>query len=673
MKDITFNEARHRVDELQELLWQYSHEYYVLDQPTVTDQEYDQLYYELVELEEAFPELIHLDSPTQAVGGQLLEGFVKVAHSTPMMSLDDAFNFEELEAFDKRLQRLTESEYSYTAELKIDGLAINLRYEQGELVEAATRGDGTVGENVTENIKRIRMIPQKLKQDIDVEVRGEVYMPKRSFIELNQARELEGLEIFANPRNAAAGTIRNLDPAVTQRRKLSGFFYTLVNAGQYGVSSQDEALDFIENLGLPVNQEHTQLQDIDDILHYIERYQEERQGLPYDIDGIVIKANEFSIQEQAGFTARSPRWAIAYKFPAEEAETTVLSIDWTVGRTGVVTPTAIMEPVLLDGSTVQRATLHNVDIIQKKDVRPGDQVLIRKAGDIIPEVIRVLFDKRPEGSRPYIIPTHCPVCESDLVHLEEEVALRCVNPQCPAQVVEKMTHFVSRNAMNIEGIGEKVVRQLYDEGLIRDVGDFYLLKKEDLIELERFGEKSAGNVVQAVDASRSNSLERLIFGLGIRHVGSKASLLLARHFKSMVNLMQADPEDLLEVEGIGEIIVDSILNFFQLEETRKLIDKLKNLQVNMKYLDDQTEIEESVVRRFEGKTIVLTGKLEAMTREELTELIQDAGGKVTGSVSKKTDLLIAGENAGSKLTKARELDIDIWSEAELSDILGSGH
>lgn len=673
MKDITFNEARHRVDELQELLWQYSHEYYVLDQPTVTDQEYDQLYYELVELEEAFPELIHLDSPTQAVGGQLLEGFEKVAHSTPMMSLDDAFNFEELEAFDKRLQRLTESEYSYTAELKIDGLAINLRYEQGELVEAATRGDGTVGENVTENIKRIRMIPQKLKQDIDVEVRGEVYMPKRSFIELNQARELEGLEIFANPRNAAAGTIRNLDPAVTQRRKLSGFFYTLVNAGQYGVSSQDEALDFIENLGLPVNQEHTQLQDIDDILHYIERYQEERQGLPYDIDGIVIKANEFSIQEQAGFTARSPRWAIAYKFPAEEAETTVLSIDWTVGRTGVVTPTAIMEPVLLDGSTVQRATLHNVDIIQKKDVRPGDQVLIRKAGDIIPEVIRVLFDKRPEGSRPYTIPTHCPVCESDLVHLEEEVALRCVNPQCPAQVVEKMTHFVSRNAMNIEGIGEKVVRQLYDEGLIRDVGDFYLLKKEDLIELERFGEKSAGNVVQAVDASRSNSLERLIFGLGIRHVGSKASLLLARNFKSMVNLMQADPEDLLEVEGIGEIIVDSILNFFQLEETRKLIDKLKNLQVNMKYLDDQTEIEESVVRRFEGKTIVLTGKLEAMTREELTELIQDAGGKVTGSVSKNTDLLIAGENAGSKLTKARELDIDIWSEAELSDILGSGH
>lgn len=673
MKDITFNEARHRVDELQELLWQYSHEYYVLDQPTVTDQEYDQLYYELVELEEAFPELIHLDSPTQAVGGQLLEGFEKVAHSTPMMSLDDAFNFEELEAFDKRLQRLTESEYSYTAELKIDGLAINLRYEQGELVEAATRGDGTVGENVTENIKRIRMIPQKLKQDIDVEVRGEVYMPKRSFIELNQARELEGLEIFANPRNAAAGTIRNLDPAVTQRRKLSGFFYTLVNAGQYGVSSQDEALDFIENLGLPVNQEHTQLQDIDDILHYIERYQEERQGLPYDIDGIVIKANEFSIQEQAGFTARSPRWAIAYKFPAEEAETTVLSIDWTVGRTGVVTPTAIMEPVLLDGSTVQRATLHNVDIIQKKDVRPGDQVLIRKAGDIIPEVIRVLFDKRPEGSRPYTIPTHCPVCESDLVHLEEEVALRCVNPQCPAQVVEKMTHFVSRNAMNIEGIGEKVVRQLYDEGLIRDVGDFYLLKKEDLIELERFGEKSAGNVVQAVDASRSNSLERLIFGLGIRHVGSKASLLLARNFKSMVNLMQADPEDLLEVEGIGEIIVDSILNFFQLEETIKLIDKLKNLQVNMKYLDDQTEIEESVVRRLEGKTIVLTGKLEAMTREELTELIQDAGGKVTGSVSKNTDLLIAGENAGSKLTKARELDIDIWSEAELSDILGSGH
>lgn len=673
MRDITFNEARHRVDELQELLWQYSHEYYVLDQPTVTDEEYDQLYYELVDLEETFPELIHLDSPTQAVGGQLLEGFEKIAHSTPMMSLNDAFNIEELRAFDNRLQRLTENNYTYTAELKIDGLAINLRYEQGELVEAATRGDGTVGENVTENIKRIRMIPKRLKQDIDIEVRGEIYMPKRSFLELNQARELEGLEIFANPRNAAAGTIRNLDPAVTQRRKLSGFFYTIVQADQYGVSSQDEALDLIENLGLPVNQEHTHLQDINDILHYIEKYQDERQALPYDIDGIVVKVNEFSIQDQAGFTARSPRWAIAYKFPAEEAETTVLSIDWTVGRTGVVTPTAIMEPVLLDGSTVRRATLHNVDMIKKKDVRLGDQVLIRKAGDIIPEVIRVLFDKRPKESQPYLIPSHCPVCESDLVHLEEEVALRCVNPQCPAQVVEKMIHFVSRNAMNIDGVGEKVIRQLYDEGLIQDVSDLYTLKKEDLVQLERFGEKSAGNTVEAIDASRSSSLERLIFGLGIRHVGSKASLLLAQSFQSMDNLMQADSEDILQVEGIGEIIVDSIQNFFQLDETKKLIGKLKNLQINMNYLDTRAEVEESVTRQLEGKTIVLTGKLEVMKREELAELIQQAGGKVTGSVSKNTDLLIAGENAGSKLSKAQELGTEIWSEADLLDILGSGH
>lgn len=671
MKDITFNEARHRVDELQELLWQYSHEYYVLDQPTVTDEEYDQLYYELVALEEAFPELIHLDSPTQAVGGQLLEGFEKVAHSTPMMSLDDAFDIEELSAFDRRLQRLTASAYTYTAELKIDGLAINLRYEEGELVEAATRGDGTVGENVTENIKRIRMIPKKLTQAIDIEVRGEIYMPKRSFLELNQARELEGLEIFANPRNAAAGTIRNLDPSVTQRRKLSGFFYTIVQAEQYGVSSQDEALDLIEKLGLPVNQEHTQLQDIQDIVDYIEKYQEGRQALPYDIDGIVVKVNEFSIQNQAGFTARSPRWAVAYKFPAEEAETTVLSIDWTVGRTGVVTPTAVMEPILLDGSTVQRATLHNVDMIQKKDVRLGDRVLIRKAGDIIPEVIRVIFDKRGDESQPYSIPGQCPVCASDLVHLEEEVALRCVNPQCPAQVVEKMIHFVSRNAMNIDGVGEKVIRQLYDEGLIQDVSDLYTLKKEDLIQLERFGEKSASNTVEAIDASRSNSLERLIFGLGIRHVGSKASLLLARSFQSMDKLMQADFEAILQIEGIGEIIADSIQNFFQLEETQELIDKLKTLQINMDYLDAGVDIEESVTRQLEEKTIVLTGKLEVMKREELSELIQQAGGKVTGSVSKNTDLLIAGENAGSKLSKAKELGTEIWTEADLLDLLGS--
>lgn len=674
MKDISFDQARQRVEDLHQLLFQYNHEYYVLDQPTVTDQEYDALYQELVQLEEAYPELISLDSPTQQVGGQLLDGFEKVTHAVPMMSLDDVFSIEELADFHERLNRRVDHDFSYVAELKIDGLAMALTYRQGELAQAATRGDGTVGEDVTENIKRIRMIPKKLKQKLDVEVRGEVYMPKRSFIELNQAREEEGLEVFANPRNAAAGTIRNLDPAVTGRRKLSAFFYTLVDPEQYGLQSQADSLTFMKELGLPVNEEYERVEDMGDMTAYIERYQDKRKDLPYDIDGIVVKANAFDVQEEAGFTARAPRWAMAYKFPAEEAETTILDIEWTVGRTGVVTPTAIMEAVLLDGSTVQRATLHNVDRIKEKDVRLKDTVLIRKAGDIIPEVIRVLEDQRPADSQPYDIPTHCPVCDSELVHLEDEVALRCINPQCPAQVLEKMYHFVSRPAMNIGGVGEKNIQQFYEAGLIEDVADLYELSFDQLLKLERFGEKSAQNTIHAIDASRSNSLERLVFGLGIRHVGQKASRLLAECFQSMDKLQTASRSELLEIDGLGEIIADSILNFFDLEESQDLIEKLKDQGVNMTYIDPTATSDQQALAQYEDLfqdlTVVLTGKMEGWTREELAEIVTQAGGKVTGSVSKNTDLLIAGEKAGSKLEKAQSLGTEIWDENEFLRQIG---
>lgn len=657
----SFDQAKIRVDELVSKLDQYSHEYYVLDQPTIPDEEYDKLYRELVELEEAYPELIQNNSPTQRVGGTLLEGFEKVAHDTPMLSLDNAFSKDELMAFDRRVAQLVDGPYSYHCELKIDGLAVSLKYVNGKLQQAVTRGDGTVGENVTANVRTIKSIPLTLKKPLTLEARGEIYMPKSSFIALNEKREEQGEAVFANPRNAAAGTLRNLDPKVTASRNLSVFLYALTNVSEQPVDTQDAALTMLDQLGLKTNPERKVFDSMSDVWSFIEDYQEKRTSLPYEIDGIVIKVNELVNQEKAGYTVKAPRWAIAYKFPAEEARTTIREVEWSVGRTGVVTPTAIMDPVQLAGTTVQRASLHNIDLMIEKDIRLGDTAVVRKAGDIIPEVIKVDVDERSEDSEPYVFPTHCPACDSELMHLEDEVALRCMNPSCSAQAKERLSHFVSRNAMNIEGLGERVVSQLYEKGLVKDVADLYYLEKEALLELDKIADKSADNMLKAIDASRSNSLERLIFGLGIRHVGSKAARLLAEEFESIDHLKAASVESIRAIEGIGEKIADSIHSFFELEEAEDLIDKLKKAEVNMTYTGiKQTEVKTDSM--FADKTVVITGKLEHFTRNELKEKLIELGAKVTGSVSKNTDYLIAGEEAGSKLTKAESLDVPIIDE-----------
>ncbi len=664
-ESIKFEDAKQRVEELVLELNQYSHEYYVLDAPTISDTEYDQLYRELVDLEQAFPELVKQDSPTQRVGDELISGFDKVEHSSQMLSLDNAFNLEELQAFDRRARQLANTSFDYFAELKIDGLAIALIYEDGFLVQAATRGDGIVGEDVTQNVRAISAIPVRLRENVSVEVRGEVYMPKESFVNLNLAREEEGQATFANPRNAAAGTLRNLDPKITASRNLSGFFYTLVNPEEYGAETQEEALALMDQWGLRTNHQRERFETIEAIWAYIEDAETNRQDLSYDIDGVVIKVNEFAVQEQIGMTVKAPRWSIAYKFKAEEGQTVLRDIEWTVGRTGVVTPTAIMDPIIVAGSTVQRASLHNVDLIKERDVRINDTVVIHKAGDIIPEVLRVVLDERPADSEPYEIPTECPACGSELTHLEDEVALRCINPTCPAQASERVIHFASRNAMNIDGLGEQRVRQLFEAGLIKNVVDLYDLTPTPLMELERMGEKSSQKLVNAIQDSKENSLERLLFGLGIRHVGSNTARLLAQKFQTMTTLIEATYEEVLSIEGIGEIIAESVVSFFDNEDAQELIEQLKERQLNMDYLQATETVAAEAASDFAGKTIVLTGKLEHFSRNDLKEQLELLGAKVTGSVSSNTDLLVAGESAGSKLTRAQELEIEIWNEEEL--------
>lgn len=664
-ESIKFEDAKQRVEELVLELNQYSHEYYVLDAPTISDTEYDQLYRELVDLEQAFPELVKQDSPTQRVGDELISGFDKVEHSSQMLSLDNAFNLEELQAFDRRARQLANTPFDYFAELKIDGLAIALIYEDGFLVQAATRGDGIVGEDVTQNVRAISAIPVRLRENVSVEVRGEVYMPKESFVNLNLAREEEGQATFANPRNAAAGTLRNLDPKITASRNLSGFFYTLVNPEEYGAETQEEALALMDQWGLRTNHQRERFETIEAIWAYIEDAETNRQELSYDIDGVVIKVNEFAVQEQIGMTVKAPRWSIAYKFKAEEGQTILRDIEWTVGRTGVVTPTAIMDPIVVAGSTVQRASLHNVDLIKERDVRINDTVVIHKAGDIIPEVLRVVLDERPADSEPYEIPTECPACGSELTHLEDEVALRCINPTCPAQASERVIHFASRNAMNIDGLGEQRVRQLFEAGLIKNVVDLYDLTPTPLMELERMGEKSSQKLVNAIQDSKENSLERLLFGLGIRHVGSNTARLLAQKFETMATLIEATYEEVLSIEGIGEIIAESVVSFFDNEDAQELIEQLKERQLNMDYLQATETVAAEAASDFDGKTIVLTGKLKHFSRNDLKEQLELLGAKVTGSVSSNTDLLVAGESAGSKLTHAQELEIEIWNEEEL--------
>ena len=667
--EMTIDEAAKRAEELRTRLNQWSREYYVEDKPTVEDYVYDKEYAELVAIEEQYPDLITSDSPTQRVGGKVLEGFEKVIHDIPLYSLNDVFSKEELIAFDQRVQKAVGRVVDYCCELKIDGLSVSLRYEDGNFVRGATRGDGTVGENITENLKTVRSVPIKLKEPMNIEVRGECFMPKRSFVQLNQDREAEGKDIFANPRNAAAGSLRQLDSKITAKRNLDTFLYTVADFGPMQAKTQYDALEELEKIGFHTNREKRLCHSIDEVWSYIEEYHDKRVDLPYEIDGIVIKVNEFSLQDQLGFTVKAPRWAAAYKFPPEEVETLIENIEWTVGRTGVVTPTAIMTPVRVAGTTVSRASLHNGDYIKLKDIRLKDTVLIYKAGDIIPEVSQVVLDKRPKDSEEYQLPTHCPVCGSELVHLDEEVALRCINPKCPAQMKEGLNHFVSRNAMNIDGLGPRVLEQMYDKKLVADVADLYKLTEEELLTLDKIKEKSANNILTAIDNSKDNSVERLIFGLGIRHVGAKAAKILAEHFGDLETLSRSDYESIIALDTIGDIIADSVVTYFSNEEVHELMNELKQAGVNFEYKGLRNAQLQEVESPFKEKTVVLTGKLTRFTREEAKETIENLGGKVTGSVSKKTDIVVAGEDAGSKLTKAQELGIEVWTEDQMADAL----
>ncbi|MGF9944828.1 NAD-dependent DNA ligase LigA [Priestia megaterium] len=660
-----FETAKSRVQELRDLLNQYGYEYYVLDQPSVPDVEYDKLMNELIEIEESFPELKTADSPTQRIGGQVLDAFEKVQHQTSMLSLGNAFNEEDLRDFDRRVRQAVGDEFSYVCELKIDGLAVSLRYKDGYLVLGATRGDGTTGENITENLKTIRSIPLRIKEPLSMEVRGEAFMPRKSFEALNEAKMERDEVPFANPRNAAAGSLRQLDPKIAAKRNLDIFVYAMTDTGELEIDSHSESLNLLDELGFKTNRERQTCETIDDVIAYIESWQTQRPELSYDIDGIVVKVDSFDQQAELGTTAKSPRWAIAYKFPAEEVVTKLVNIELTVGRTGVITPTAILEPVQVAGTTVQRASLHNEDLIREKDIRIGDYVVVKKAGDIIPEVVNVIEEKRTGEEQDFTMPTHCPECESELVRLEGEVALRCINPSCPAQIREGLIHFVSRNAMNIDGLGEKVISQLFREQLIKDVADIYTLTKQQLSELERMGEKSADNLIAAIEASKENSLERLLFGLGIRHVGAKAAKTLAQHFETIDKLTKATYDELVAINEIGAKMADAIVAYFTQEEVQELIHELKEYGVNLTYKGPKLVSVENVDSVFAGKTVVLTGKLEQLSRNEAKAQIEALGGKVTGSVSKKTDLVVAGEEAGSKLTKANELEIEVWDEARL--------
>ncbi|WP_050181924.1 NAD-dependent DNA ligase LigA [Domibacillus robiginosus] len=662
--------AEQRVKELHDTLNKYSYEYYVMDQPSVPDSEYDRLLKELNDIEAQFPQLQTPDSPTQRVGGAVLDAFQKVRHDTPMLSLGNAFNEADLYDFDRRVGQLVgHTDYSYVCELKIDGLAVALKYENGMFVQGATRGDGTTGEDITANLKTIHSIPLRLSRSLTMEVRGEAFMPKQSFIALNAIRDEKGEEPFANPRNAAAGSLRQLDPRIAASRNLDIFLYGIANPGPLGISAHSEGLDLLDTLGFKTNKERRVCKTIEEVISYVKEQSEKRNQLPYEIDGIVIKVNSLDQQDELGFTAKSPRWATAFKFPAEEVVTKLVDITLSVGRTGVVTPTAILQPVRVAGTTVGRASLHNEDLIREKDIRIGDMVVVKKAGDIIPEVVSVLADRRTGEEKEFRMPDTCPECSSELVRLEEEVALRCMNPQCPAQIREGLTHFVSRNAMNIDGLGEKVIAQLYREKLIKDVADLYTLKREDLLELERMGEKSVDNLLSAIEASKSRSLERLLFGLGIRHVGAKAARTLAMEFSTMDRLKKVSEEELTAVHEIGSKMADAVVLYFKQPEVAELMKKLEAAGVNMSYEGPVQPVIAKGESPFAGKTVVLTGKLTQLTRNEAKERIEALGGSVTGSVSKKTDLVIAGEEAGSKLEKAEKLSIDVWDEQRFMDEL----
>ena len=665
---LTLAEAKKIIGPLRQQLIQWGKEYYEQDQPTVEDYVYDREYQRLVSLESQFPELVTPDSPTQRVGGQTDTQLAKVTHDIPMLSMDDVFSVEELHDFNLRQQDSLShpTHLEYDLELKIDGLSLSLVYENGRLVQASTRGNGVIGEDVTANAMTIKDIPHQLPEPLSVEFRGECYMPKASFVKLNEEREANGQPVFANPRNAAAGSLRQLDPQVTARRNLATFMYYVPEYEKIGVTTQEAALQRMRDLGFNVNPNNRTVHNEDELAEYINEYTAKRDDLEYGIDGIVEKVNDLATEQQLGNTVKVPRWEIAYKFPPEEQATVVRDIVWTVGRTGNVTPTAVMDPVQLAGTTVSRASLHNPDYLQEKDIRIGDTVLLHKAGDIIPEISRVVLGKRPADSEEYQIPTHCPVCDSELVHLDGEVALRCVNPMCPAQIKEGLAHFASRNAMNIDGLGPKIIEQLWDKKLVRDFADLYRLNNDQLLTLDKFGAKSASNLLTSIDNSRHNSVERLLFGLGIRHVGAKVARLIAEHFGSLDAVMNATAEEISAVDTIGPTIGDSVATYFANDQVHQLIQELKDVQVNMQYTSASTVDSDS---EWNGQRVVLTGKLSTLTRAEAKEWLEEHGAKVTGSVSKKTNLLIAGEKAGSKLQKAQQLGVPVWDEQQLSQAM----
>ncbi|PMR93155.1 DNA ligase [Streptococcus intermedius] len=649
-----------RMLELVKLLNQYAHEYYTTDNPSVSDSEYDRLYHELLDLEQQYPELVQADSPTHRVGGKVLEGFEKYQHQYPLYSLQDAFSREELEAFDIRIRK-DFPKVSYLCELKIDGLSISLMYENGILVAGATRGDGSVGENITENLKRVKDIPLVLPTAVNLTVRGECYMPRSSFDRVNRLRQENGESEFANPRNAAAGTLRQLDTAIVAKRNLATFLYQEVSPTD--MASQDAVLKKLSKNGFSVNEQYILADSMDEVWEFIEKIKQERKQLPYDIDGVVVKVNDLAMQEELGFTVKAPKWAIAYKFPAEEKEAQLLSVDWTVGRTGVVTPTANLTPVQLAGTTVSRATLHNVDYIAEKDIRKDDTVIVYKAGDIIPAVLRVVESKRQSEDK-IEIPKYCPSCGSELIHFEDEVALRCINPRCPAQIKEGLIHFASRDAMNIAGLGPAVVEKLFDQQLVKDVAGIYHLTVNDLLQLENFKEKSANKLYTAIQTSKENSAEKLLFGLGIRHVGSKASQILLEHFHDLEKLAKATREEVAALDSLGMVIAESLTSYFAQEGTQILLEELKEVGINLAYLGKKVSADAAL----SGLIVVLTGKLERLNRSEAKAKLESLGAKVTSSVSKKTSLVVAGADAGSKLTKAQELGIDIRDESWLENL-----
>ena len=651
-----------RIDELIRILKKANEEYYLEDNPTLTDQEYDRYMQELISLESRYPEYARDDSPTVNVGTKVQDKFKKVTHKIPMLSLGNVFNEDEVRLFDERIRK--EDNPEYVCELKIDGLAISLTYEKGHLVKGATRGDGTIGEDITENIRTIKSIPLVLNKEIDIEVRGEVYLSKESFNKINKEREENGEPLFQNCRNAAAGSVRNLDSSVTKKRDLDCIIYHLPNPLDYGINTHMDALKFMKELGFNTNYKVNRLvSNIEEVLDFIKEWTNKRSTLPYDIDGIVIKVNDIKMQGRLGYTAKVPKWATAYKFPAEEVITRLIDIIFTVGRTGKITPNAVLEPVRVAGSTIRRATLHNEDNVRDKDIRPGDFVVIRKAGDVIPEVVRSLPERRNGSEGTFIMIDKCPICHEKILRKDGEADYYCVNSKCPARKIENIIHYASRDAMNIDGMGESVIEDLYNEGFITDILGLYDIDKykDELINLEGYGPKKIENLSRAIENSKSNSLEKLLFGLGIRNVGSKTAKILSRYYKNIDNIINASIEELTSINDIGDIIAKSIYDYFKDEDNINLISKLKELGVNMTYIDN-SGLEEK--EEFIGKTFVLTGSLVNTTREEATSIIESLGGKVSSSVSSKTYAVIVGDNPGSKYDKAIKLGIPIWQEEE---------